>query len=163
MDAARVARRPPGDDQIRRTHRAESIGGNIAKSEQSAVNQALQLDLPIIGGEPISVLYVQMDGTGVPVVKKEIEGRVGKVNGEPAAHTCEVKFGCVFTQTAWDKKACHTRSPARQSIQARLRDEKVSTRSGSLEVSGRKVGQMDCKTASVGFIVVVFSSFLVLS
>ncbi len=77
---------------------AESIGADIAGREQFAVNQALQLHLPIIVGEPIPILYVQMDGTGVPVVKKETEGRVGKTDGQPA-HTREVKFGCVFTQT----------------------------------------------------------------
>jgi hypothetical protein len=26
------------------------------------------LDLPAVAGEPIPILYVQMDGTGVPVV-----------------------------------------------------------------------------------------------
>ena len=89
---------------------AELIGGDIALREQMAVNQALQLDLPIIVGEPIPILYVQMDGTGVPVVKKETEGRTGKVNGQPA-HTREVKLGCVFTQTAWDDDGYAIRDP----------------------------------------------------
>ncbi|MGH9693256.1 MAG: ISKra4 family transposase [Bryobacteraceae bacterium] len=89
---------------------AESIGGDIALREQTAVNQAVQLDLPIIVGEPIPILYVQMDGTGIPVVKKETEGRAGKVNGQPA-HTREVKFGCVFTQTAWDDDGYAIRDP----------------------------------------------------
>jgi hypothetical protein len=89
---------------------AESIGGDIATREQTAVNQALQLDLPIIVGEPIPILYVQMDGTGVPVVKKETEGRMGKVDGQPS-HTREVKFGCVFTQTAWDDEGHAIRDP----------------------------------------------------
>ena len=89
---------------------AEAIGGNIASRERMAVNQAIQLDLPIIVGEPIPVLYVQMDGTGIPVVKKETAGRVGKVNGQPA-HTREVKFGCVFTQTSWDDEGYAIRDP----------------------------------------------------
>ena len=56
------------------------------------------------------ILYVQMDGTGIPVVKKETEGRKGKTEGQPA-HTREVKLGCVFTQTAWDKEGYpHPRS-----------------------------------------------------
>jgi hypothetical protein len=42
------------------------------------------LDLPIIVGEPIPVLYVQVEGTGVPVVKKETLGRQGKTPEEPA-------------------------------------------------------------------------------
>ena len=89
---------------------AESIGGDIARRERTAIHQAVQLDLPIIVGEPIPILYVQMDGTGVPVVKKETEGRAGKLSGQPA-HTREVKFGCVFTQTAWDDKGYAIRDP----------------------------------------------------
>ncbi len=89
---------------------AESIGSDIGLREQKAVSQALQLDLPIIVGKPIPILYVQMDGTGVPVVKKETEGRAGKLDGQPA-HTREVKFGCVFTQTAWDGEGYAIRDP----------------------------------------------------
>jgi hypothetical protein len=89
---------------------AEAIGADIGRRDQTAVNQAMQLDLPIIAGEPIPILYVQMDGTGVPVVKKETEGRVGKMDGQ-AAHTREVKFGCVFTQTGWDDEGHAIRDP----------------------------------------------------
>src|SRR6516225_11661285 len=56
------------------------------------------------------VLYVQMDGTGVPVVKKETLGRAGKIDGQPA-HTREVKLGCVFTQTRWDPDGFALRDP----------------------------------------------------
>src|SRR5256886_17619847 len=42
-----------------------------------------------------------MDGTGIPGVKAEAEGRTGKVGGRPA-RTREVKLGCVFTQTTTD-------------------------------------------------------------
>ena len=82
---------------------AESIGTDIARREQQQVDRAVQLDLPIVLGEPVPILYVQMDGTGVPVVKKETEGRKGKLDGLPA-HTREVKLGCVFTQTGWDEE-----------------------------------------------------------
>lgn len=44
-----------------------------------------------------------MDGTGVPVVKKETVGREGQREGQPA-HTREAKLGCVFTQSEWDQK-----------------------------------------------------------
>ncbi len=74
---------------------AEAIGGDIAKREQQEIQRAVQLDLPIVVGEPIPILYVQMDGTGVPVVKKETEGRKGKTEGPPA-HTRVAKLGCVF-------------------------------------------------------------------
>jgi hypothetical protein len=82
---------------------AESMGADIARQEQKEIDRALQLDLPIIVGEPVPILYIQMDGTGVPVVKKETAGRKGKLDGLPA-HTREVKLGCVFTQTKWDKE-----------------------------------------------------------
>ena len=70
----------------------------------------MQLDLPIVVGEPVPILYVQMDGTGVPVVKKETVGRQGKTDGQPA-HTREAKLGCVFTQTAWDEEGYPIRDP----------------------------------------------------
>jgi len=89
---------------------AEAIGGDIARREQEEVSRALQLDLPIIVGEPIPVIYVEMDGTGVPVVKKETEGRTGKVDGQPA-RTREAKLGCVFTQTTWDEEGYAIRDP----------------------------------------------------
>jgi hypothetical protein len=56
------------------------------------------------------MLYVQMDGTGVPVVKKETVGRQGKIEGQPA-RTREVKLGCVFTQTTWDQEGYAIRDP----------------------------------------------------
>jgi hypothetical protein len=89
---------------------AETIGTDIAQGEQSAIQKAVQLDLPVIVGEPIPILYVQMDGTGVPVVKKETEGRKGKTDGQPA-HTREAKLGCVFTQTTWDQQGYPIRNP----------------------------------------------------
>ena len=89
---------------------AEAIGGDIAQREQQEIQRAVQLDLPILMGQPIPILYVQMDGTGVPVVKKETEGRKGKTDGQPA-HTREAKLGCVFTQTAWDEEGFPIRDP----------------------------------------------------
>jgi len=89
---------------------AEAIGADIAAGEQREIRKAVQLDLPVIIGKPIPILYVQMDGTGVPVVKKETEGRKSKTDGLPA-HTREVKLGCVFTQSTWDKEGYAIRDP----------------------------------------------------
>jgi hypothetical protein len=89
---------------------AEAIGGDIAQGEQREIQRAMQLDLPVVVGKPIRILYVQMDGTGVPVVKKETAGRQGKTDGQPA-HTREAKLGCVFTQTKWDEKGFPLRDP----------------------------------------------------
>jgi len=89
---------------------AEALGADIAQCEQGEIQKALRLDLSGVVDEPIPILYVQMDGTGVPVVKKETAGRQGKVQGQPA-HTREVKLGCVFTQTTWDKEGYPIRAP----------------------------------------------------
>jgi hypothetical protein len=89
---------------------AEALGADIARREQAESRKALQLDLPVVVGKPIPLLYVQMDGTGAPVVKKETVGRQGKIPGQPA-HTREVKLGCVFTQTTWDEKGYPIRDP----------------------------------------------------
>ena len=89
---------------------AEVIGADIVQREQRETQKARQLDLPVIAGAPIPILYVEMDGTGVPVVKKETAGRQGKIAGPPA-HTREVKLGCVFTQTTWDQEGYAIRDP----------------------------------------------------
>jgi len=89
---------------------AEAIGGDVAQQEQQQIQRAVQLDLTIPIGQPVPILYVQMDGTGVPVVKKETVGRQGKTDGQPA-HTREAKFGCVFTQTTWEEEGFAIRDP----------------------------------------------------
>lgn len=89
---------------------AEAIGEDVAAREQQAIQRAVQLDLPMVVGGPVPVLYVEMDGTGVPVVKKETVGRPGKMEGQPA-HTREAKLGCVFTQSKWDEEGYAIRDP----------------------------------------------------
>jgi hypothetical protein len=95
---------------------AEATGGKTSPpASRSEIQRAMQLDLPIVVGESIPVLYIQIDGTGVPVVKKETVGRPGKTEGQPA-HTREAKLGCVFTQTTWDQEGgrdCPRRSQQR--------------------------------------------------
>jgi hypothetical protein len=89
---------------------AEAIGAAIEAGEQKAIRQAKQLDLPEVGAPAAPVFYIEMDGTGVPVTKKEREGRVGKKEGQPA-RTREVKLGCLFTQTTTDKDGWPIRDP----------------------------------------------------
>ena len=82
---------------------AEAIGADIGSREQEEIEQAMQLELPMAVGQAVPVMYVEMDGTGVPVVPEETQGRVGKREGQ-RAHTREVKLGCVFTQTTVDNE-----------------------------------------------------------
>ncbi|HEV2350295.1 MAG TPA: hypothetical protein VG028_10670 [Terriglobia bacterium] len=50
---------------------AEAIGADIAQREQAAIQKTLPWDLPVRADQPMPV---QMDGTRVPVVKKETLG-----------------------------------------------------------------------------------------
>lgn len=90
---------------------AEMIGQEIEHHQEQARKRALQLELPIPLGPRIPVLYVEMDGTGVPMVRKETQGRAGKQDDQPA-HTREAKLGCVFTQTKVDDDGYPVRDDA---------------------------------------------------
>ena len=67
-------------------------------------------------------LYVSFDGTGVPMRRRELEGRKGK-SEDGKARTREVKLGCVFTQTPLDSDG-HP-----------VRDEGATTYTGAIENS----------------------------
>jgi hypothetical protein len=108
---------------------AEAIGADIGARQQEEIDRAMQLHLPITIGPPICVLYIEIDGTGVPVVKAETEGRRGKIDGQPA-HTREAKLGCVFTQTSVDEQG------------RPVRDEASTTYVGAIETAeqfGRRI------------------------
>lgn len=53
--------------------------------------------------QPIPLMYVEVDGTGVPMKNSELVGRAGK-QPDGSARTREVKLGCVFTQTDCDEE-----------------------------------------------------------
>ncbi len=89
---------------------AEAIGADLAAVSKE-MQRALQLEFPEILGQAVPVLYIEMDGTGVPVVKAETEGRAGKMDGQPA-HTREAKLGCCFTQTTTDQEGYAVRDEA---------------------------------------------------
>lgn len=80
---------------------AEAIGSDIAAREQNKRDRVVQLEFPDILGAAVPVLYIEMDGTQLPMVRAELEGRAGRSQGQPA-RTREVKLGCVFTQTTSD-------------------------------------------------------------
>ena len=63
----------------------------------------------------IDTLYIEFDGTGVPMTKEEVAGRKGKQK-DGSAKTREAKLGCVFTQTAFDEKGRPIRDPASTSF-----------------------------------------------
>jgi hypothetical protein len=95
------------DKEIERV--SYQIGSDVeqyfkVKSEQLSTSNIIPLPLH---RQDVDIekkkMYVLMDGTGVPVVKKETKNRKGKgENGQ--AKTGEAKLGCVFTQTTLDEK-----------------------------------------------------------
>jgi hypothetical protein len=82
---------------------AENAGFCIENGFQSVRNA-------ILGGEDppgnetakkVEVMTIEMDGTGVPMVRRDIAGRKGKQK-DGSSKTREAKIGCVFTQSAID-------------------------------------------------------------
>jgi len=98
---------------------AEATGVALEACEQEQIHRAKQLELPDVCAPNAPFFYIEMDGTGVPVVKAETEGRAGKVDGQPA-HTREAKLGCVFTQTGVDEEGRPVRDEASTSYVAAI-------------------------------------------
>jgi len=67
----------------------------------------------------VDVLYVSGDGTGIPMMKKELQGVAGK-QPDGSAKTREVKLGCVFTQSGIDEEGRPMRDPGSSSYIASL-------------------------------------------
>lgn len=82
---------------------AEAIGEEIEEMTRRELETVMSIK--VVRLEPkqdIATMYIAMDGTGVPMVPRETQGRKGR--GEDGkATTREAKLGCVFTQTAIDK------------------------------------------------------------
>lgn len=78
---------------------SKAIGHQAERVSQSERHAALSGKLA--GMAAVPTLYIAIDGTGVPVVARETEGRKGKQESG-RAKTREAKLGCVFTQTLWD-------------------------------------------------------------
>lgn len=88
---------------------AEALGAEFEVLGQGERRQAMAEN--VVALKAVPKLYISVDGTGVPVVKRETRGRRGKgENGE--ARTREVKLGCVFTQTTADEKGRPQRDEA---------------------------------------------------
>ena len=101
---------------------AEAIGSDIAQQERTRAERALQLELPEIVGHAVPCLYIEMDGTQIPMLRSELAGRAGRIEGQPA-RTREVKVGCVFTQTTTDEDG------------RPVRDEGSTTYTGAIETA----------------------------
>lgn len=109
---------------------SEALGVQIEHHILKEQEQILAGKLVCLGSHaPIPKLYVAIDGSGVPVVARETEGRKGK---DPLgkAKTREAKLGCVFTQTKTDEEGYA------------VRDEDSTTYVGAIEEAepfGRRI------------------------
>ena len=82
----------------------ERVSEHLGQQAQSWQAPTCSLDGSgkVVKLKSIPKLYIAYDGTGVPVVSRETEGRAGKQS--PQAKTREAKLGCIFTQTALDEQ-----------------------------------------------------------
>jgi len=68
------------------------------------------VQLPSPQPRPVPQFYVSVDGTGVPMVAEELEGRAGK-GPDGKAKTREIKLAALFTQTTVDEENHPIRDP----------------------------------------------------
>jgi hypothetical protein len=99
---------------------SEGIGRQIEVFCRQEREAALSGKVVLLKGVP--KLYIAIDATGVPMVKRELEGRQGK-DKSGKAKTREAKLACVFTQTRVDKKGYP------------IRDEGSTTYVGAIETA----------------------------
>lgn len=79
----------------RQIHRlVNQVGAQVAAALEQGPNTSAQ---------PIPVMYVEVDATGVPMVAAALAGRKGK-QADGSSKTREAKLGCVFTQTKPDEE-----------------------------------------------------------
>src|SRR5258707_782680 len=102
--AARVAASPGAGAE------AEGAGPAGVIEAKAAAIAARQV-APLPRAAPLrDMLYIAIEGTGVPMTPAETEGRPGKAE-DGKARTREVKLCCVFTQTSLDDKGRPVRDP----------------------------------------------------
>jgi hypothetical protein len=87
--------------------------GRAMESWQKKERTALRFTEPTPpeAEKTIGALYIEFDGTGVPMVPGEVAGRKGK-QPDGSAKTREAKLGCVFTQHHFDAQGQPVRDPA---------------------------------------------------
>ncbi len=107
-----------------KTKQVERVSENLGEQIEvmAAAERRRVLSGKLLSFESVATMYIAIDGTGVPMVPRETEGRVGK-NAPARAKTRELKLGCVFTQTTVDEKGYP------------VRDEHSTTYVGAIETA----------------------------
>lgn len=107
-----------------KTKAVERVSGAVGKQIETAFEAERELALSgkVVPLKAVPKMYIAIDGTGVPVVRRETEGRKGK-DETGKAKTREAKLGCIFTQTQLDENQCP------------VRDENSTTYVGAIETA----------------------------
>ena len=108
------------DLTVKRVERSAEAAGAAAAAATGARADAIRSRrvIPLPPPEPgPDMLYIAVDGTGVPMVAAATEGRAGKAD-DGQARTREVKLACLFTQTAVDDDGYPVRDPGSSSYLA---------------------------------------------
>lgn len=107
---------------VKRVERAAEADGSAAAAavaeRAEAITAGRLIPLPVPGPAP-DMLYLAVDGTGIPMTPAETAGRPGK-GADGRAHTREVKLAAVFTQTRLDEARWPVRDPDSTSYVATL-------------------------------------------
>ena len=95
---------------------AEALGAVIAVDERNCVEQI---------AEVAPTMYLGMDGTGVPMRKPEVEGRLGK-QSDGTAKTREAKLVTMWTAESRDEKGKPVRDPGSITYSAAIESAAVA-------------------------------------
>jgi hypothetical protein len=105
----------------KRVERAAETDGTAAAAAIEARADAIRAGtlVPLPPAPLPDMLYTAIDGTGVPTIPAETEGRAGK-GPDGRARTREVKLACLFTQTTLDADDLATRTSSARRAAMRL-------------------------------------------
>jgi hypothetical protein len=95
--------------RVERSAEADGAAAAHTVAAESAAIRARQM-VPLPPAEIPDMLYIAIDGTGVPMVPAETQGRPGRAE-DGRAKTREVKMACLFTQTSLDADGNPARDP----------------------------------------------------
>ena len=98
---------------VKRIERSAEAAGTMAAAVLAAESDAIRARRVIPAPPPAPVpdmLYIAVDGTGVPMVPAATRDRAGKAE-DGRARTREVKMACLFTQTTTDDDGFPVRDP----------------------------------------------------
>jgi len=121
----------------------EALQANIAARAQA---MAAGTVTPMRPPTAVDKLYVAVDGTGVPTVPQDTDGRPGK-SPDGRAQTREAKLGVVFTQSTLDDDGHPVRDPGSSSYVATM--EPVATFATLIDAEAARRGAAQAKQVIV--------------